>query len=140
MSVNAEARSSSIGSFLPANSTVLPSDRDDASAFRWLTGKFRRSSVRRISCPTAPVAPTTAMRYEFMSQLVYGKYRQGSNPLLKRGRHDAASDTISRYRPGRGARQHVALRHRQLDRHKRAEDGPNLPVGHDCRERHRLFR
>src|SRR5450432_1875635 len=72
-STNADARSSSIGNFLPANSTVLPSDRDDASAFRWLTGKFRRSSVRRISCPTAPVAPTTAMRYEFMSQLLCDK-------------------------------------------------------------------
>src|SRR5271168_4861135 len=69
-SAKAEVRSSSIGSFLPAKSTVLPSDRDEASAFRWLTGKFRRSSVRRISCPTAPVAPTTAMRYDFMSPLL----------------------------------------------------------------------
>ena len=51
MSANAEARSSSIGSFLPLNSTVLPSDRDEASGFRWLTGNFRRSSVRRISLP-----------------------------------------------------------------------------------------
>ena len=51
----------------------LPNERDDASGFRWLTGNFSRSSVRRISCPTAPVAPTTAMQYEFMSQLVCDK-------------------------------------------------------------------
>src|SRR5476651_2089332 len=104
MSAKAEARSSSIGRCLPLNSTVLPSDRDDASAFRWLTGKFRRSSVRRISCPTAPVAPTTAMRYEFMDRLAYSKYRQVSNPLLKESHRNATSDAISRYRPGRRAR------------------------------------
>ena len=46
---------------LPLNSRVLPAERLDASSFRLATGKLRRSITRRISTPTAPVAPTTAM-------------------------------------------------------------------------------
>ena len=39
----------------------LPTERAEASSLREATGKFRRSRTRRISTPTAPVAPTTAM-------------------------------------------------------------------------------
>src|SRR5476651_451670 len=51
---------------LPLNASVLPAERAEASSFREATGKFRRSRTRRISTPTAPVAPTMAMFCAFM--------------------------------------------------------------------------
>ena len=44
----------------PWNSSCLPADCAEASKVSWPTGKFRRSSTRIISMPTAPVAPTIA--------------------------------------------------------------------------------
>ena len=73
MPSKAEVRSSSIGTRLPWKSTDLPVERDEASGRSRLTGNFCRSSVRRISWPTAPVAPTTAMRYDFMGRPLCGK-------------------------------------------------------------------
>jgi len=47
--LNAAAFSSSTGYGLPLNSSVLPTERAEASSFREATGKFRRSRTRRIS-------------------------------------------------------------------------------------------
>src|SRR5688572_13162638 len=46
---------------LPANGSCLPAERADASARTSVYGNFRFSRQLRISTPTAPVAPTTAM-------------------------------------------------------------------------------
>ena len=61
MPLKDSAFSSSTVYGLPLNSSVLPAERAEASSFREATGKFRRSRTRRISTPTAPVAPTMAM-------------------------------------------------------------------------------
>ena len=45
----------------PANGSFLPAERADASARTLVCGKRRFSRQLRISTPTAPVAPTTAM-------------------------------------------------------------------------------
>src|SRR5215510_14471482 len=45
----------------PANVTVFPAERADANARRPATGNLRSSRILRVVCPTAPVAPTTAM-------------------------------------------------------------------------------
>src|SRR5471030_266185 len=66
MPLNDEALSSSTVCGLPLNASVLPAERAEASSFREATGKFRRSRTRRISTPTAPVAPTMAMFCAFM--------------------------------------------------------------------------
>ena len=44
----------------PANRTIRPAERDEASGTNASTGKLRSSRMRVISRPTAPVAPTTA--------------------------------------------------------------------------------
>ena len=44
----------------PPNETSRPIDRDDANAMTSSAGNSRSASVARISCPTLPVAPTTA--------------------------------------------------------------------------------
>src|SRR5436190_14085102 len=64
--LKAAAVSSSTLCGLPLNSRVLPTERLEASNFRLATGKLRRSRTRRISTPTAPVAPTTAMFWGLM--------------------------------------------------------------------------
>ena len=61
MPLKASAVSSSTLWGLPRNSRVLPTERLEASSLRLATGKLRRSSTRKISTPTAPVAPTMAM-------------------------------------------------------------------------------
>ena len=64
--LNDEALTSSTVCGLPLNSSVLPTERAEASSFKEATGKFRRSRTRRISTPTAPVAPTIAIFCAFM--------------------------------------------------------------------------
>src|SRR5262245_32530359 len=64
--LKASAVSSSTLCGLPLNSSVLPTERFEASGFRPATGKLRRSRTRRLSTPTAPVAPTTAMFWDLM--------------------------------------------------------------------------
>jgi hypothetical protein len=49
----------------------LPAERAEASSLSEPTGKFRRSRTRRISIPTAPVAPTMAMFGAFMVAIKY---------------------------------------------------------------------
>src|SRR5471032_1639265 len=74
---------------LPLNESVLPAERAEASSFREATGKFRRSRTRRISTPTAPVAPTMAMFCAFMvGDYIYDpsqgeKTREGPEKLGK---------------------------------------------------------
>jgi hypothetical protein len=46
---------------LPLNVTCLPTDLSDATGINSVTGKLRSSSTLRISLPTKPVAPTTAI-------------------------------------------------------------------------------
>src|SRR5919199_1128956 len=46
---------------LPLNSTCLPTDRSEATLMSSDTGKLRSSRTFRISPPTRPVAPTTAI-------------------------------------------------------------------------------
>src|SRR4030042_5244834 len=53
----------SISSFL--NLTFLPTERDEASAVRFLIGKLISSRIDRKTCPTAPVAPAIATLYSF---------------------------------------------------------------------------
>src|SRR5215467_13768980 len=79
--LKASAFSSSTLCGLPLNSSVLPTERAEASSLREATGKFRRSRTRRISPPTAPVAPTMAMFWGFM---VARKIPAGGAPLQRR--------------------------------------------------------
>src|SRR6185312_5787608 len=76
--LKASAFSSSTLYGLPLNSSVLPTERAEARSLREATGKFRRSRTRRISTPTAPVAPTMAMFWGFM---VARKIPAGGAPL-----------------------------------------------------------
>ena len=48
------------GTASPANVTVLPTERSDAKQRSSRTGNLRSSRIRRVVCPAAPVAPTTA--------------------------------------------------------------------------------
>src|ERR1043166_7074757 len=81
--LKASAFSSSTLYGLPLNSSVLPTERAEASSFREATGKFRRSRTRRISTPTAPVAPTMAMFLAFMVARNIQKAADDENPLLR---------------------------------------------------------
>jgi len=61
-STPAKAAASSLRTwcFFPARTVSVPAERSLASGTSFPTGNFLRSSTRRISCPTAPVTPTTA--------------------------------------------------------------------------------
>src|SRR6266851_6154157 len=75
MPLKESAFSSSTLQALPLNSSVLPAERAEASSLSEPTGKFRRSRTRRISMPTAPVAPTMAMFGAFIVVANYSNDR-----------------------------------------------------------------
>ena len=54
------SRSWTLTVFSSPKEISLPAERRDASATSSSTGKFRSARIDIISCPTAPVAPTTA--------------------------------------------------------------------------------
>ena len=71
------SRSSTVTSS-PAKGTAVPAERLEATAWISLIGNSRCSSTSRISLPTAPVAPTTAMVWLMFLILIRGAPRAGS--------------------------------------------------------------
>src|SRR5712691_11549235 len=60
--LKADASTRRTGRASPRKVTVLPTERSEAKQRSSPTGNFRSSRMRRVICPAAPVAPTTATR------------------------------------------------------------------------------
>ena len=81
--LNDSAVASSIGSVSPAKYTRLPTLRALASAFTCETGNRRSAKIFSISCPTAPVAPSTATLYSFIIFLPPARSRRRTRPAKR---------------------------------------------------------
>src|SRR5579872_1521615 len=89
------SRSSSIPIVSPRKPSVLPADRELASAFSFLTGKRRLSRVAMNSAPTAPVTPamaTTGSLCTFVSLWILGNKKAPDHLARGFGSDDASFD------------------------------------------------
>src|SRR6185295_16559505 len=87
---------SSTAIVLPPNLTVLPTERELASAFSLPTGKLRFVRQPTNSAPTAPVAPTMATTGFFM---LHSQHQQKKPRTFRRGSGSGDATNVRRAYP-----------------------------------------